>query len=86
MFVSVAASVGFPVNRFHPIIAPTIDWVVDTGSANLVIIKTTMAAARATVNDPPIALTVPRRPSVSEAPAPWTTDPIITNIEAIIAA
>ncbi len=34
---NVLASVGLPVKRFHPIIAPTIACVVDTGIAILVI-------------------------------------------------
>ncbi len=79
-------SVRFPVNRFHPIIAPTIACVVDTGSENFVIRYTVAPAASATVNDPPSAFTAPSFPSVTEAPDPCSTAPSMTKIEAIIAA
>ncbi len=64
IFERVAGSVLFPVKRFHPIIAPTIAWVVETGRENFVIMYTVMAEVRARVKEPPIALTAPSLPRV----------------------
>ena len=57
-------SVGEPTKKFQPIIAPTIACDVDTGILNLVIQYTVTAAARATVNEPPKAVTAPNFPRV----------------------
>ena len=86
IFERVPESVVFPVKRFHPIIAPTIAWVVDTGIENLVIAYTVSAAASARVKDPPIAFTPPSLPSVPDVPDPCKTAPRITAADAIIAA
>ncbi len=67
-------------------IAPTIACVVDTGRPALVMKYTVNPAASATVKAPPIAFTSPRRLSVSAAPLPWTTAPIITKTAAVTAA
>ena len=79
-------SVGEPVNKFQPIMAPTMACVVETGRDNLVIQATVAAAANATVNDPAMAFTAPNLPRVWAAPAPLITAPIITNTLATIAA
>jgi len=44
-------------------IAPTMAWVVETGSPALVIQNTAMPAASATMNAPPMALIAPSFPT-----------------------
>ena len=79
------ASVGRPVKRFQPRIAPTIACVIETGSPERVRRTTTeTAAASATVNAPAGASIAPRRPRVFAAPcapaqAPSTTKRLPTR-------
>ncbi len=77
---SVFRSVGRPVKRFHPTIAPTIAWVIDTGSPLFVSRRTTAsAAASATMNAPAGASIAPSRPSVFDVPCAPATAPMTTK-------
>ena len=86
IWVSDRLSMALLVKKLHPMIAPTIACVVDTGRPALVIENTVSPAASATVKAPPGAFTDPRRPSVSVAPAPCSTAPRMTKTEAMTAA
>ena len=79
ILVSARVSVTASLNRFQPMIAPTIAWLVDTGNPERVMPYTVTAAANAAMNDPAIASIEPSLPSVSAAPAPLITAPSITN-------
>ena len=72
--------------KFQPIIAPTIACEVETGSFNFDIQNTAIAAAKATINEPAIALMEPRWFMVSDVPLPLIKAPIITNTPQVNAA
>jgi len=74
------------VNRFQPMIEPTMAWVVDAGSLFLLNAKTVIAAQMATVKAPAMASTVPSFPNVSVVPEPCTTAPRIMKMLAMVAA
>ena len=79
-------SVYESLNRFHPMIEPIIAWLVETGRPNFVIQYTVSPAARAAINEPPMAFTAPSLPNVREVPVPLIIAPRITKIPQISAA
>ena len=85
--VSAVRSVGRPVKRFQPTIAPTIDWEMETGRPILVR-SSTMArpAASATTKAPAGASMAPRRPRVTLVPWAPAMAPITTKTAATPAA
>ena len=86
MVISDEKSVSLPVNRFQPIIAPTMVCEVETGMPMRTINVIVKAAASATVKAPAKASTEPNLPSVPEGPLPSSTAPRVMNIAAMSAA
>ena len=64
ILVSECISVTEPLNIFHPTMAPTMAWEVETGKRARVIKYTLIAAAKATIKAPATALTAPSFPRV----------------------
>jgi hypothetical protein len=86
IFVKTTLSVGLFEKKFHPIIAPTIAWDVETGKPARVIENTASAADNAVMKAPGKAEIAPNFPSVWVVPAPEITAPRTTNNEQMIAA
>ena len=86
ILVNVLVSVGFPENKFQPMIAPTIACDVDTGKPDLVIEYTAKAADSAVIKAPGKAEIAPSLPSVWVVPPPEISAPRMMKMEQMIAA
>ena len=79
-------SVFLPAKKFHPIIAPTMAWEVDTGIDSLTIQAVVMAAERAIIKAPAKDVMSPNESNVLVAPEPSITAPRMTQTEDMMAA
>ena len=78
--ISTFIFVADPVYKFHPTMAPTMAWVVETGKPAFVIRYTDKPAATHAAKAPGSALMAPSLPKVSVVPAPLIIAPSITKI------